>query len=125
MKPPRLGPGSTIVVDREVADARIVSRWLDRAGHTVSTVSTPAECLEAVEQSVPDLILGPIGLVEGNPLSEALFSATRERIREMDDKQERVFSRIGGGQMPMFLKPAGRIALEYWSFGVMGRRNGT
>jgi DNA-binding NtrC family response regulator len=53
----RLGPGSSIVVEREALGLGRTARWLDRAGHTVRTVDGSASCLDALAKGEPDLLV--------------------------------------------------------------------
>jgi DNA-binding NtrC family response regulator len=69
----RLGPGSSIVVERETLGLGRTVRWLDRAGHTVRTVDGSASCLDALAKGEPDLLivgLEPRDLTNTHWLSE-------------------------------------------------------
>ena len=61
MKAPRLGPGSTMIVDRDEGESRILGRWMERAGHSVAVASSPAQCRVALEETVPDILFLELG----------------------------------------------------------------
>ena len=63
-----------IVVDDEVTVARAVSRILASKGHNVRTVSSALECLAAVAERSPNVVLTDLEMpgMSGNQLAEAL-----------------------------------------------------
>jgi DNA-binding NtrC family response regulator len=71
----RLGPGSTVVVERESLGLGRAVRWLDRAGHTVRTVDGSASCLDALAKGEPDLLV--VGLERPDLVNEHWLSEVR------------------------------------------------
>jgi DNA-binding NtrC family response regulator len=57
MKPPRLGPGTTVILSTDASGGEIFRRWLDRAGHTVQKAESQSAAEEVLEWSNPDLLL--------------------------------------------------------------------
>jgi DNA-binding NtrC family response regulator len=56
--------GTVLVVDDDASHTRIVTRWLQSAGHKVIAASTGAEALSVVESVAPDLVLLDLHLAD-------------------------------------------------------------
>lgn len=74
-----------LVVDDEPADLGLVSRALEKLDHHVVAATTAKECLSAVRQTSPDVIVLDVLLPDGNGLD------ILEKIRKCDDRVPVIF----------------------------------
>lgn len=79
MKIPTLGPGNTLIVAEEPGPGRQISRWLMRAGHRVEVVASEAECVGALDRSLPDLMILDLQLSGGAGLGRELLKRVKGR----------------------------------------------
>ncbi len=73
----------------------IVGLFLERIDAAMETVVTSLPAPARAAESLPDLVLGPLAFIEGNPLNEALFSAeSRALVSSWELGSEALFEAV-------------------------------